>query len=92
MSLGRNKSPSYWGGFGDSRFSSFSGKESGEPGILPPCVVLNNFCTSDDTVKPLTNHKMTKIFYLPQIMSDPKNKGILFSAFKVEELKVILFS
>ena len=42
--------------------------------------------------KPLTSKKRTKSSYLPQIMSDPKNKGTLFSStLKVEEKKVLLF-
>ena len=39
------------------------------------------------------NQKITKSLYLPQMMSDPKNKGTLFSLIlKVEEGKVHLFS
>ena len=42
--------------------------------------------------KPLTSKKMTKGSYLPQITSDQKNKGTLFSStLKVEEKKVLLF-
>ena len=47
----------------------------------------------EDTGKPLRSHKMTKSSYLPQMTSDPKNKGTLFSStLKVEEMKVHLFS
>ena len=46
----------------------------------------------EDTGKPLTSHKRTKSLYLPQMMSDPKNKGTLFSStLKVEDKKVLLF-
>ena len=42
--------------------------------------------------KPLTSPKMTKRSYLPQMTSDPKNKGTLFSStLKVEDKKVLLF-
>ena len=42
---------------------------------------------------PLTSHKMSKSSYLPQMTSDPKNKGTLFSStLKVEEGKVHSFS
>ena len=35
---------------------------------------------------------MTNSLYLPQMMSDPKNKGTLFySTLKVEDKKVLLF-
>ena len=45
-----------------------------------------------DAGKPLRSHKMTKSSYLPQMMSDPKNKGTLFSStFKVKDKKVTLF-
>ena len=41
---------------------------------------------------PFTSHKMSKSSYLPQMMSDPKNKGILFSStLIVEEGKVHSF-
>ena len=40
-----------------------------------------------------TNHKMSKRLYLPQMTSDPKNKGTLLSStLKVGEIKVHLFS
>ena len=46
----------------------------------------------EGTGQPLTSQKMTKGSYLPQMASDPKNKGTLFSStLKVEEKKVLLF-
>ena len=46
----------------------------------------------EDTGKPLRGNKMTKSSYLPQMTSNPKNKGTLFSStFEVEENKVPLF-
>ena len=46
----------------------------------------------EDTRKPLGGHKMTKSSYLPQMTSNQKNKGTLFSStLKVEEKKVVLF-
>ena len=42
---------------------------------------------------PLTSYEMSKSSYLPQMTSNPKNKGTLFSlTLKVEEGKVHLFS
>ena len=47
---------------------------------------------NEDTGKPLRGHKMTKSSYLPQMTSNQKNKGTLFSStLKVEEKKVMLF-
>ena len=46
----------------------------------------------EDTGKTLRIHKMKKSLYLPQMLSNPKNKGTLFSStFKVENIKVHLF-
>ena len=40
----------------------------------------------EDTGNPLMYHKTTKSLYLPQMMSNPKNKGTLFaSTLKVEK-------
>ena len=57
-------------------------------------IIFLSFC---DFMKipetPLTSHKMSKSSYLPQMMSNPKNKGTLFSlTLKVEEGKVLSFS
>ena len=53
-------------------------------------MVISSF--HDDGRKPLISHKMTTSSYLPQMMSDPKNKGTLFSStFEVEENTVPLF-
>ena len=38
------------------------------------------FVVSWDTGKPLISYKMTKGSYLPQMESNPKNKGTLFSS------------
>ena len=47
----------------------------------------------ENTRKPLRSHKMTKSSYIPQFMSNPKNKGTLFSStLKVEDKQVHLFS
>ena len=44
-----------------------------------------------DTGKLFTSQKITKDLYLPQMMSDPKNKYTLFSStLKVDEIKVHL--
>ena len=57
------------------------------PGELRPFFLFH-----EGPGKPLTSKKMTKSSYLPQITSDPKNKGTLFSStLKVEEKKVLLF-
>ena len=46
----------------------------------------------EHTGKPLTSQKMTKCSYRPQMTSDQKNKGTLFSStLKVEDKKVLLF-
>ena len=46
----------------------------------------------DDTENPLRSPKMTKSSYLPQMTSNPKNKGTFFSStLKVEDKKVPLF-
>ena len=47
---------------------------------------------NEDAGKLLRGHKMTKRSYLPQMTSNKKNKGTLFSStFKVEDKKVHLF-
>ena len=47
----------------------------------------------EGTGKNITIQKITISLYLPQMMSDPKNKHTLFSStLKVEEIKVHLFS
>ena len=46
----------------------------------------------EDTENPLRSPKMTKSSYLPQMTSNPKNKGTLFSStLKVEDNEVFLF-
>ena len=57
------------------------------------CRVMVFLLLHEDIGKSLTSHKMTKSLYLPQIMSDPKNKGTFFSStLNVEDIKVHLFS
>ena len=47
---------------------------------------------NEGIIKPLTSKKMTKSSNLPQMTSNQKNKGTLFSStLKVEENKVLLF-
>ena len=52
-----------------------------------------SFCDFMKILKtPLASNKMLKSWYLPQMTSDQKNKGTLFSStLKVEDKKVLLF-
>ena len=55
-------------------------------------VTYSNFVVSWRNQKTPHEEKMTKGSYLPQMVSDPKNKGTLFSStLKVKEKKVPLF-
>ena len=56
-------------------------------------LVMKILLFQEETGLPLKSHKMTKSSYLPQMTSDQKNNGTLFSStFKVEDKKLHLFS